>query len=712
LKSMSLAAYLENLLRVASGRRELVVVVLIVTAIGEMVMPITPGIADILISINIGISVVLLMVAFHVHTPTDFAALPSIVLITTVFRLSISVAVTRLILIEAEGGRIVQTFGDFVISGNVAVGMIVFLIITIVQFVVITKGSERVAEVAARFSLDGLPGKQMSIDSDLRNGDIDQHEARRRRQNLERESQLFGSMDGAMKFVKGDAIAGIVIIVINLIGGIGIGMAQRHLSFGDSTHVFSLLTVGEGLIAQIPALFISLTAGTIVTRVSGTDKINIGTDIISQIASRPDALRMAAVVLVGLALVPGFPSAIFLTFAAILGLAGTLLLTRERRFVLPAELVPSPTSMPAISALMPGQMPAAVAVLVSPAFAARVPEKDIQRSLAGLAHSVAQNLGFATPSIGYRVDNGLSGVRYTVELDMVPEIIREVSFDQVYAAALDMAALQKLGLSPLSVLAKPSPAHFALPAESSETLKAASVQFFTPQELLENDVLRLLRGNAAYFVGIQETRRLLAAIEGDYKDLLREVQRIMGMQRIADVLRKLLEEGVPIRNLRLILEAILEWAPREADAVVLTGHVRQALKRQICFSAADAGKVIHAFIVERAVEDMLRKATQDATAKGQPMLDVDLVTGFRETFEAKRSALPRETAEHLAVLVSADLRRLVWSMLSQAGTPVPVLSYQEIATDFSVQTHATLGPPARRDGFAQSSAGLAPAPLR
>jgi type III secretion protein V len=709
---MSLAAYLENLLRMASGRRELVVVILIVTAIGAMVMPITPGIADVLIAINIGMSVVLLMVAFHVHTPTDFAALPSIVLITTVFRLSISVAVTRLILIEAEGGRIVQTFGDFVISGNVAVGMIVFLIITIVQFVVITKGSERVAEVAARFSLDGLPGKQMSIDSDLRNGDIDQQEARRRRLNLERESQLFGAMDGAMKFVKGDAIAGIVIIVINLIGGIGIGMVQRHLSFGDSTHVFSLLTVGEGLIAQIPALFISLTAGTIVTRVSGTDKINIGTDIISQIASRPDALRMAAVVLAGLAFVPGFPSAIFLTFAAILGLAGTMLLTRERRFVLPAELVPSRKSMPTVSALMPGQMPAAVAVLVSPAFAARIPEKEIQRSLAGLADSVAQELGFSTPSIGYRVDNGLPGVRYTVELDMVPEILREVSFDQVYATPLDAAALQKLGISPLSVLAKPAPARFALPASTSETLRAESIQFFMPQELLENDVLRLLRGNAAYFVGIQETRRLLTAIEGDYKDLLREVQRLMPVQRIADVLRKLLEEGVPIRNLRLILEAILEWGPREADSVALTGHVRQALKRQICFRAADAGKVVHAFIVERTFEDLLRKATQDAATKGQPMLDVDLVTAFRETFEAKRSALPRETAGHLAVLVSADLRRLVWTMLSQAGMPVPVLSYQEIATDFSVQTHATLGPPARRDGFAQPSMGLAPAPQR
>jgi type III secretion protein V len=709
---MSLAAYLENLLRAASRKREFVVVILLITAIGAMVMPITPGIADILISINIGISVVLLMVAFNVHSPTDFAALPSIVLITTVFRLSISVAVTRLILIEAEGGRIVQTFGDFVISGNVAVGMIVFLIITIVQFVVITKGSERVAEVAARFSLDGLPGKQMSIDSDLRNGDIDQQEARRRRQNLEQESQLFGAMDGAMKFVKGDAIAGIVIIVINLIGGIGIGMVQRHLSFGDSTHVFSLLTVGEGLIAQIPALFISLTAGTIVTRVGGGDKINLGNDIVSQIASRPDALRMAAVVLLGLALVPGFPSAIFLTFATVLGLTGTVLLARERRFLLPAEFLPPQPSMAAVSALMPGQLPATVAVLVSPAFAEQVPGKDMQRSLGALAHSVAQDLGFATPSIGYRVDDGLSEVRYTIELDMVPEILREVSFDHVYAAALNAGTLQKLGLSPLSVLATPAPTLFALPREASETLKSASIEYFTPRELLERDLLRLLRGNAAYFVGIQETRRLLAGIEGDYKDLLREVQRIVPMQRIAEVLRRLLEEGIPIRNLRLILEAILEWGPRESDAIGLTGRVRHALKRQICFRAADSNKVVHAFLVERAAEDVLRKATQDATARGQPMLDVNLITSFREAFEARRSAIPRETAERVAVLVSADLRRLVWTMLSQAGTPVSVLSYQEIATDFSVQTIATIGPPPSKDEVSQTSMGLAPEPLR
>jgi type III secretion protein V len=708
---MNLAFYLENLLRVTSARRELVVVVLIVTAIGAMIMPITPGIADVLISINIGISVVLLMVAFHIHSPADFAALPSIVLITTVFRLSISVAATRLILIEADGGRIVQTFGDFVISGNVAVGMLVFLIITVVQFVVITKGSERVAEGAARFSLDGLPGKQMSIDSDLRNGDIDQQEARRRRQNLERESQLYGAMDGAMKFVKGDAIAGIVIIAMNLIGGIAIGMVQRHLSFSDSTHVFSLLTVGEGLVAQIPALFISLTAGTIVTRVGGGDRQNLGNDIVSQIASRPDALRTAAIVLLGLALVPGFPSAIFLTFAAVLAIIGTVLITRERQFLLPAELAPGLPVIPAVSTLMPGQLPAPVTVLVSPAFAGRIPEKEMQRSLATIAHSIAQDLGFATPTIGYRVDNNLADVRYIVELDLVPEIIREVSFDLVYADALETETLETLGVSPFSVLARPAPPLFSFTRDEASSLKAASVEFFTASELLERDVLRLLRSNAAHFVGIQETKRLLTGIEGEYKDLLREVQRVVTTQRIADVLRRLLEEGIPIRNLRLILEAMLEWGPREPDVVALTGHVRQALKRQICYRVADAGKVIQAFIVERQAEDMLRKATQDATARGQLMMDVDLLASFREAFESKRSSLPKDAAERVTVLVSADLRRIVWTMLSQAGMHIPVLSYQEIATDFVVRTLATINPPARKDAFSQPSMSFAPAPV-
>ena len=314
----------------ASSRPDLIVVVFIVTALGAMILPITPLIADILIATNISFSVLLLMVAFYVHSPVEFSSLPAIILISTVFRLSISIASTRLILIEADGGQIIQTFGDFVISGNVVVGLVVFLIITIVQFVVITKGSERVAEVAARFSLDGLPGKQMSIDSDLRNGDIDQAEARRRRQLLERESQLYGAMDGAMKFVKGDAIAGIIIIAVNLFGGIAVGTVQRGLSFNESTHVFSLLSVGEGLIAQIPALFVSLTAGTTVTRVSSIAGQNLGSDIISQIGAQPEALRLAAFVLLALSVVPGFPTGVFLVLAGLLGGLGFIMGRRQK----------------------------------------------------------------------------------------------------------------------------------------------------------------------------------------------------------------------------------------------------------------------------------------------------------------------------------------------------------------------------------------------
>lgn len=687
--------FIENLLQAASARRDLVIVVLIVTAIGAMIIPITPPIADILIATNIGVSVLLLMVAFYVHSPVDFSALPAIILITTVFRLSISIAATRLILIEADGGRIVQTFGDFVISGNVLVGLVVFVIITIVQFLVITKGSERVAEVAARFSLDGLPGKQMSIDGDLRNGDIDQGEARRRRQNLEKESQLYGAMDGAMKFVKGDAIAGIIIIAINLFGGMAVGMAQRGLSFTDSTHVFSLLTIGEGLVAQIPALFISLTAGTVVTRVNTGTNQNLGADIISQVASRPEALRLAGIVLLALSLVPGFPSAIFLLSAIALAGTGTLLLRRERQRITRAGLDITPLVPAEVSALLPSPAAPPVTVLVSPEFFRGLEGEDLARKLRATAHNVAQDLGFTTPSIGYRVDEGLTEARYIIELDMVPEIARQVSFDVVYMPASAGQEIRELGFTPTEAAAKFASPVIALGREATEALTASSIKFWTASELLEADIGSFLQKNAAYFLGVQETRRLLSAMEAEYKDLLREVQRVTPTQRIADVLRRLLEEGVPIRNMRLILEAILEWAPREQDTMALTNHVRLALRRQICFRAADGDKVIEAFIIERQAEDTLRKATQDAAAKNQQMIDAEFIASFRDTFYAKTAGLSRRAV----VLVSAELRRVVWTMLSKAGLHYPVLCYQEIAPEFTVRTLTTIGPPVRKETY-------------
>jgi type III secretion protein V len=244
-----------------------------------MILPMPTALADVLIATNIGLAVLLMMVAIYITAPVEFSTLPSVILITTAFRLSLSITTSRMVLVQGDAGSIIRTFGEFVIAGNVVVGLVVYLIITMVQFVVITKGSERVAEVAARFTLDALPGKQISIDTDLRNGDIDANEARRRRRNLEKESQLYGAMDGAMKFVKGDAIASLVIIIVNLIGGITIGCLQRGLPFSGAAQTYSLLAVGDGLIAQIPALLISLTAGVIVTRATSETGGNLGRDI-------------------------------------------------------------------------------------------------------------------------------------------------------------------------------------------------------------------------------------------------------------------------------------------------------------------------------------------------------------------------------------------------------------------------------------------------
>ena len=305
-----------------AARQEIAVVGMLVLTLAMMVMPMPPVLADVLIAVNIGVSVLLMMAAIQVSAPVEFSALPSLILLTTTFRLSLSITTSRMVLVQGDAGEIIRAFGEFVIAGNVVVGLVVYLIITIVQFLVISKGSERVAEVAARFTLDAMPGKQISIDTDLKNGDIDKDEARRRRTALATESQLFGAMDGAMKFVKGDSIASLVIIVINLVGGIVIGSLQRGLPFSEAVHTYSLLAVGDGLIAQIPALLISLTAGLIVTRSASADGRNLGQDVIGQITAQPRALQIGAVVLGALGLVPGFPTVVFFTLAALTGAAG------------------------------------------------------------------------------------------------------------------------------------------------------------------------------------------------------------------------------------------------------------------------------------------------------------------------------------------------------------------------------------------------------
>ena len=412
LDGMMPAHPIARLLSHLSARQDLALVALLVATVAMMILPMPTVLADVLIATNIGIAMLLMMVAVYVRGPVEFSTLPTVVLLTTAFRLSLSITTSRLVLTQADAGEIIRAFGEFVIAGNVVVGLVVYLIITIVQFVVITKGSERVAEVAARFTLDALPGKQISIDTDLRNGDIDATEARRRRRLLERESQLYGAMDGAMKFVKGDAIASLIIIVVNLVGGIAIGCVQRGLSFSDAVTTYSLLAVGDGLIAQIPALLISLTAGIVVTRVASDQGGNLGQDIVTQLVAEPRTLQIAALVLAGLGFVPGFPTAVFLTLAITLGAGGWTLASRQKQQSARAfaEARENDRSKAPEAALLQ--------VRAGAALAAR--REVVEAALEAVHAEVAGTLGIAVPRLRLVTDAELPGDHWRFEVDAIP----------------------------------------------------------------------------------------------------------------------------------------------------------------------------------------------------------------------------------------------------------------------------------------------------
>jgi type III secretion protein V len=367
-------------------RSDLAVVAVLIAAIMLMIVPMPTLAVDTLLAFNLGVSVLLLMVAFYLQTPVQFSTLPAVILIATVFRLSLSIAITRLVLVQADAGEIIRTFGEFVVAGNIMVGLVIFLIITIVQFIVITKGAERIAEVAARFSLDAMPGKQMAIDADFRSGEIDQATARQRRRALEQESQLYGAMDGAMKFVKGDAIAGLVIIVINLVGGLVIGVMQHGMSFAQAGQTYSILTVGDGLVAQIPALFVSITAGTVVTRVSGGDADSLGGEIALQLGKDSRALWLAATIALLIGCIPGFPTVIFMVISVGLGLLARAA-TRRRVAAVQDALPKSPVPPP----------PARVQVAVCRALAVEITTDRLHGAITRSAAALARELGIPVP---------------------------------------------------------------------------------------------------------------------------------------------------------------------------------------------------------------------------------------------------------------------------------------------------------------------------
>ncbi|MDQ8726894.1 type III secretion system export apparatus subunit SctV [Bradyrhizobium sp. LHD-71] len=684
---------LKSLVVRAPGSPDLMIALVLVLTIAMMILPMPLLLVDLLIGFNLGFAVLLLMVSLYVRSPIEFSTLPGIILLSTVFRLALTITTTRLILVQADAGDIVRTFGEFVIAGSVLVGLVVFLIITVVQFIVIAKGAERVAEVGARFILDALPGKQMAIDAELRNGDIDQVEARRRRGRLEQESQLYGAMDGAMKFVKGDAIAGLVVIAVNLIGGIAVGTLSRGMPLLQAAHEYTLLTIGDALISQIPALMLSITAATVVTRVTGDRQLDLGRDIAGQLSADRRALRLAAIVLLAMGLIPGFPTAVFVVLA--LAFAAASLVARARSDEdgaavgndnrdEQAEAGVAPTRARDVRQAVPAEVPLVSVLLSDDLHSVEQMRVKLDEARAKLADA----LGILIPDVGLAFDSAVGVSRFRIEVEGVP--VEEDHVDpQRLLLCDDPVNLELAGIPAQADAAKPSEKIW-IDAAHEKALLAAGIGYHDSADIIATCARDVLARNAARFIGIQETRALLSRLESRYGDLVKEVARTTPVQKVADVLRRLVDEGVSVRNPRLVLEALAEWGEKEPNVVLLTEYVRAALKRQICHKYANAHRIVPAYMIERAAEDIIRSAVRDTAVGPYLVLEDKVSEGLLERVRRidKTTVSDRDRP---VILTSMDVRRFVRGFLVRNGLDIPVLSYQELASDFTIQPVGTIG---------------------
>ncbi|WP_445222844.1 type III secretion system export apparatus subunit SctV (plasmid) [Bradyrhizobium sp. Pa8] len=685
---------LGKILTGATGRNDIVLAALLITIIFLMIIPLPPVLMDVLQALNLGISALLLMVAVYIRSPLAFVSFPSVLLLTTLFRLSLGIAATRTILLHADAGQIIKTFGDFVVAGNLVVGAVTFLIMTIVQFVVVTKGSERVAEVAARFSLDSMPGKQMSVDGDLRAGSIDILEARRRRVAIERESQLYGAMDGAMKFLKGDAIAGLISIAVNIVGGITIGSLQKGMGLYQALEVYAILTIGDGLVSQIPALFTAITAGFIVTRVNDEDKgADLGNAIGADVSAQPRALIVGSFILLLFSFVPGFPMAIFMILAVAIGGGGwqlerirrpssrTLGRSPTRRGILtvpdePAER--SGTADDGITFTVP------LMIDIGHDVQAMIQRNLLNEELANVRQALLLDLGVPLPEINVRVNDSCKDGTYTIMVNEMP--YGEGRLLSQHVLARDTPEnLETMGIPfVLDRSFLPEIEVVWVGTAHRESLRAASIPFFEPNQILGYHVSHVLRRRADEFIGIQETKSLLTRMEAPFPDLVKEVLRSASLQKISEVLQRLIAEDVSLRNMRTILTALVASAQNEKDTVMLTEHVRCALKRQICFQYCIGINLLPAYILTPEVEDTVRNAIRQTSAGSYLALDVRTTRQINDKVREVSGNFDQQPHKPV-LLTSMDIRRYVRMIIEAEFHRIPVLSYQELTPETSVQ---------------------------
>jgi len=670
---------------------EAMLAVAVLGVLAIMVLPLPAPLLDTLLAFNIAMSVLMLLVALGLRRALEFSVFPSVLLITTLFRLALNIATTRLILLKGgEGpgaaGHVIETFGRFAVGGSLIVGGVIFLILLVVNFAVITKGSGRVSEVAARFTLDALPGKQMAIDADLAAGVVDDKEARARRTALDQEVEFFGAMDGASKFVRGDAMAGLAITGINIIGGLIAGLARDHLGLAQALETYTVLTIGDGLVSQMPALLVSTASGLLVTRAAGSD---LGSQVGGQLFGKPRVLKYTAMVLGALGLVPGLPTFAFLTLSG-----GLLVLarraTREQAIAAGAP-VRADKGEPKTERIQDALLLDTIELEVGYGLLALIDvEKggEVPGRVTALRRQVAQELGIVLPPVHLRDNLRLDPNEYRVNLRG-----NEIGRGKLWLDRL--MALDPSGEAPaLEGLPAKEPA-FGLPATwilatERANAEALGLTLVDPASVLTTHVSELVRRNAADLVGRQDVQELLAATAKETPKLVEDVvPGTVTLGELVRVVRGLLREGISVRDFRTVLEAVADAAPRSKDTLFLVEQARRRLSRQITTRALSGGPVVKALLIDRATEDVLRASL--GAQDGEPALAPDVDTARRLIALVEQHATKLSSANlPVVLLAAADLRRPLFDFLGRFITDLTVVTARELLPGTPVEAAGTL----------------------
>lgn len=685
---------------------DVVLAIMVASILGMIMVPMKQWILDILLVLNLSLGLIILLVALAVSDALKIATFPTILLISTLYRLGLNVSSTRLILAEGNAGEVIEAFGQTVTRGNYVVGGILFLIITLVNFLVIAKGAERVSEVAARFTLDAMPGKQMSIDADLRAGTITMEQAQERRSTLQRESQMYGAMDGAMKFVKGDAIAGIVITVVNVVGGLIIGTMQRGLPLPEAAEVYARLSIGDGMVSMLPAFIISLSAGIVVTRVSSEKKdSNLGRDVVMQLTGYPKVFVIASVLLAILGILPGLPWLPFFILSTLCGAFG--LYKSKKKIDQVREIMEQPREEKVKRALakggdqMPFILPSPISIEVGAGIIPFVDDSQdkgrfINELIPLLRHGLYYELGVNFPGIQVRGQTtDMEPEAYIININEVPVARGKI----MQGCILVGEPLEQLKLFNIEGKETIHPIDGSIVTWVKESYKDVCVQagfrMWDVSEYLILHLSYLLRKHAHEFLGLQEVQTLLTELEKTHPALIKElVPKVITVLQLSEIFQRLVQEEVAIRDLKNIFSTLAQWAEVERNTLVLTEHVRAGLRRYITHKYAGHGNTLAVYLLDTQIEDMIKDAIR-STEKGNYLaLDPEITQELIEAVGKEIASHPFPPgAKPPVILTTHEVRRYFRKIIELEFPQLSVLSYQELNENLRIQPIARVNLP-------------------